>query len=230
MDLPWDEAHDKARDRDQWQVSLRPLSQPGQRGSKQVRSPNSASRSWNVNGRSRISVMVVLQEHANRRWTSLCHVQNNIVGHSPQPNRPLSFSGPWVFLRCWLALASRSAILAWNDLLTLAEGGGDGAVSVVTTWPSSCDTLKTPVEMVASVATSTSSPSPLFSTGSDKESGREGKAKFSSAMTCVFLCISVNVGVLPMTDWVQWLLRAPFSRLVWILERDRGQKERFIRL
>lgn len=150
----------------------------------------------------------------NSKTLSLYFVQDDIhVAHSPQPNRPLSFSVPWVFLWCWLALASRSAILAWNDLLTLTGGSGDGAVSVVTTWPSSCDTLKTPVETVASVATSTSSPSPLSSTGSDKESGREGDAEFSSAMICVsaFLCISVNVDVLPMTDWVQWLLRAPFS-------------------
>lgn len=126
--------------------------------------------------------------------------------HSPHPNRPLSFSGPWVFFLCWLALASRSASLAWNDLLTLAKGGGDGAVSVVTTWPSSSDTLKTPAETVASVATSTSSPSPLSSTGSERESRREGRTEFSSAMACVCMFVRVS-GVLA------WYWYPPYGRL-----------------
>ncbi|KAF3857900.1 hypothetical protein F7725_011101, partial [Dissostichus mawsoni] len=96
----------------------------------------------------------------------------------------LSFSCTTFFLGS-LAWAFRSANLAWKDLLTLANSGGVDGVSVVTIWPSSSDRLKTPV---ASAATSTSSSSPFSSTGSERESGREGNTEFSSAMA--YICPS----------------------------------------
>ncbi len=80
-------------------------------------------------------------------------------------------------------------------MLLLVSGCVGGAVSVVTTCPSSSNVFCTSVGG-ASFGTSSTGSSPFSGTGRDRDSGHEEKLVLSNAIVCVCVCLCVCVCVL----------------------------------